>query len=148
MLKEENVCPFTESVTLPGACNKIFRRGFMKPNTTGLIPQGGYRHCDNQSKIAIRWLLIEERNNQIDIVHSAKQKEARVAGVKVDGFCAETNEVYEFYGCYYHGCPRCFKHKIDTPLSDNTAETLEDRYEATLAKSNRLKELNYSVLEM
>ncbi|XP_031348773.1 uncharacterized protein LOC116174886 [Photinus pyralis] len=148
MIKEGNVCPFTESVTLPGACNKIFRRGFMTPNTIGLIPKGGYRHCDNQSKIATRWLLIEECKRQVDIVHSAKQKEARVAGVKVDGFCVETNEVYEFYGCYYHGCPKCFKHARNVPLSDNTAETLEYRYEATLAKSNRLKELDYSVIEM
>ncbi|KAK5643501.1 hypothetical protein RI129_007346 [Pyrocoelia pectoralis] len=148
MIKEGNVCPFTESVTLPSACNKIFRRNFLKPNTIGLIPKGGYRQCDNQSKIATQWLLLEERDRRINITHSVKQKEARVGGVKVDGFCAETNEVFEFYGCYYHGCPKCFKHVRNTPLTDSTIETLEYRYEATLAKSSRIKELGYTVVEM
>ncbi|KAK5647986.1 hypothetical protein RI129_002878 [Pyrocoelia pectoralis] len=148
MIKEGNVCPFTESVTLPSACNKIFRRNFLKPNTIGLIPKGGYTQCDNQSKIATQWLLLEERKRRINITHSVKQKEARVGGVKVDGFCAETNEVFEFYGCYYHGCPRCFKYVRNTPLTDTTIETLEYRYEATLAKASRIKELGYTVVEM
>ena len=31
----------------------------------------------------------------------------------VDGFDEETNTVFEFYGCYFHGCPRCFKRHRD-----------------------------------
>ena len=27
--------------------------------------------------------------------------------VKVDGFCEETNTVYEFEGCFWHGCDAC-----------------------------------------
>nr|CAI5848832.1 unnamed protein product [Callosobruchus analis] len=43
MLKEGNVDPFTEAITLPGACNKIFRRNFLKPETIGIIPKAsGY----------------------------------------------------------------------------------------------------------
>ena len=26
---------------------------------------------------------------------------------KVDGFCEETNTVYEFEGCFWHGCDAC-----------------------------------------
>ena len=26
----------------------------------------------------------------------------------VDGFCRETNIVYEFHGCFWHGCPKCY----------------------------------------
>ena len=29
--------------------------------------------------------------------------------VEVDGYCAETNTVYEFDGCFYHGCPCCYQ---------------------------------------
>nr|CAI5856595.1 unnamed protein product [Callosobruchus analis] len=39
MLKEGNVDPFTEAITLPGACNKIFRRNFLEPETIGIIPK-------------------------------------------------------------------------------------------------------------
>ena len=31
---------------------------------------------------------------------------------KVDGFCEKTNTVYEFYGCFWHGCPKCYKPNI------------------------------------
>ena len=31
-----------------------------------------------------------------------------VAGHAVDGFCLETNTVFQFHGCHWHGCPKCF----------------------------------------
>ena len=27
---------------------------------------------------------------------------------KVDAFCEQTNTVYEFQGCFWHGCPKCY----------------------------------------
>ena len=39
------------------------------------------------------------------------QKQERVGRYYLDGFCLMhdgSREFYEFYGCYYHGCPRCF----------------------------------------
>nr|CAI5838221.1 unnamed protein product [Callosobruchus analis] len=43
MLNEGNVDPFTEAITLLGACNKIFRRNFLKPETIGIMPKAsGY----------------------------------------------------------------------------------------------------------
>ena len=30
------------------------------------------------------------------------------AGYPVDGFCWETNAVFQFHGCHWHGCPECF----------------------------------------
>ena len=28
--------------------------------------------------------------------------------LKVDGYCKEIDTVFQFQGCYYHGCPVCF----------------------------------------
>jgi hypothetical protein len=33
---------FLQSVTIASACNKVLRSLFLKPNTIGLIPKGGY----------------------------------------------------------------------------------------------------------
>ena len=33
--------------------------------------------------------------------------QSRYIGFKVDGFCEETNTVYEFDGCHWHGCDVC-----------------------------------------
>lgn len=108
MMEQGNVSPFTEAITIPGACNKLFRRNFLQANTIGIIPKKGYRLVDNQSKIALQWLIYEEMQRKIDIRHAAKQSEAVICGVKVDGWCEETKQVFEFLGCYYHGCPSCF----------------------------------------
>ncbi|KAJ8970482.1 hypothetical protein NQ317_016238 [Molorchus minor] len=101
-----NVCPFTEACTIASACNKIYRRNFLKPNSIDIIPKNGYRWRDNQSKIATQWLVWEERQRKINIIHSAKQQEAVKQGVKVDGYNPETKQIFEFHGCYYHGCPK------------------------------------------
>ena len=39
----------------------------------------------------------------------------------VDGFHPETNTVYEFHGCFWHGCPKCY------PVHDENHLRLHDR---------------------
>ncbi|XP_055389973.1 uncharacterized protein LOC129618958 [Condylostylus longicornis] len=147
-ITECNVEPFLEATTIASACNLVFRRNFLKSNTIGLIPKNGYRYADNQSKQAIQWLVFEEENRKINIQHAAKEREAIVAGVKVDGYCQETNQVFEFYGCYFHGHPSCLPHKRDKPLYDDLNDTLNHRYARTIEKSSRLRNLGYEVVEM
>lgn len=61
MFKSEcNVSPYTEAVTIASACNRVFRRNFLKHNTVGIIPWNGYRLCDNQSRIGLQWLVWQE----------------------------------------------------------------------------------------
>lgn len=147
-LEECNVCPFTEAVTIASACNLVFRRNFLQPDTIGLIPKNGYRKMNNQSKIATLWLIWEEQLRGVNIIHSAKQREAIVDGVRVDGYCEQTKQVFEFNGCYFHGCPRCFTVKRDESLLKDFSYTLNSKYEKTLKKINRLKSRGYEVIEM
>ncbi|XP_055856072.1 uncharacterized protein LOC129919242 [Episyrphus balteatus] len=147
-LTQCNVEPFIESVTIASACNLLYRRNFLKPDTIGLIPKNGYRCVDNQSPEAIKWMISEERNRKINIRHSYKGKEVLINGVKVDGFCQETNQIFEYHGCYYHGHPLCLKHKRDDPLHENEKDTLNRRYETTKARTERLRDFGYEVIEM
>ena len=147
-LSQSNVEPFLEAITIASACNLLFRRNFLKPDTIGLIPKKGYRCVDNQSVQAIQWLIWEEKKRNINIKHAFKGREEVINGVKVDGFCKETNQIFEFHGCYVHGHPLCLKHQRDTPLFENATETLNQRYERTIAKTERLRKFNYEVIEM
>ncbi|XP_055918297.1 uncharacterized protein LOC129950379 [Eupeodes corollae] len=147
-LIESNIEPFLEATTIASSCNLVYRRNFLQSNTIGLIPKNGYRCVDNQSTEAIKWLILEEQSRKINIKHAAKGREAIINGVKVDGFCEENKQVFEFHGCYYHGHPACLKHKRDEPLSDKEQhDTLNYRYERTLAKTARLRSFNYEVIE-
>ena len=34
-------------------------------------------------------------------------REKKVGHYFVDGFCADKERVYEFHGCFFHGCQKC-----------------------------------------
>ncbi|KAK5650288.1 hypothetical protein RI129_001317 [Pyrocoelia pectoralis] len=148
-MSQNKVDPFEESTTIASACNKVFRRLFLKENTIGLIPKGGYRRADKQSKVAIQWLRWVEHSQQLTIQHAGKAREFKTpSGIKVDGYCAETNTVYEFLGCYWHGCEECFPNQanVDPKLDMNTAMFV--RNENTVARSQRLRDHGYNLVEM
>ena len=63
-LQVGNIDVFHESVTIASACNKVLRRLFLKPDTIGLIPTGGYSGNVNYSKKAMMWLVYRE---QLDV---------------------------------------------------------------------------------
>ena len=56
-----NIDVFHESVTIASACNKVLCKLFLKPETIGLIPTGGYSGNVNYSKKAMMWLLYREQ---------------------------------------------------------------------------------------
>ncbi|XP_054259601.1 uncharacterized protein LOC128984320 [Macrosteles quadrilineatus] len=137
-LKECNVDPFLETVTIASACNLAFRQNFLKPNTIGIIPKNGYRLVDNQSAIALQWLSWVEETNGIRIDHAGRGKEVKVNGMKVDGF--DGRNIYEFHGCYWHGCPKCFNYNRHTPLKEDPSDLFHLRYERTMAKNAKFTE--------
>jgi len=49
-----NIEVFLEELTIASACNKMLRKKFLKPETIGLIPSGGY---SANNKKALIWLL-------------------------------------------------------------------------------------------
>ena len=55
---------FLDPCTIASACNKVSRKRFLKPETIGLIPSGGYSCNGNYSKNALLWILhMEEEDN-------------------------------------------------------------------------------------
>lgn len=89
-------------MTLAASCNFVFRRKFISPGgpSIGIVPEGGYRRAENQSVKALKWLKWLSTQEKIRIQHKLNGGEQKIAGYKVDGFCAETNTAYEFYGCW------------------------------------------------
>ena len=68
----------------------------------------------------------------------------------VDGFdpCDPVTHrptVYEFHGCLWHGCPKCFPvHRNRYPIC-HTDRTLDEVHEATLKKQETLRQRGYDV---
>ncbi|KAG8238696.1 hypothetical protein J437_LFUL016575, partial [Ladona fulva] len=144
-LASTGVDPFREAVTIASACMKVFRRNFLKPETLAIIPPGGYRMADRQSRKALLWLTWEEKERGITIRHAGNGREVRILGRKMDGVHEGT--VFEFHGCYFHGCTSCFPNR-DKKIPNSPHETMGTRYEATEKKIAKLVRGGYDVVEM
>ncbi|KAG8235682.1 hypothetical protein J437_LFUL014026 [Ladona fulva] len=64
--------------------------------------------ANHQSQKAISWLTWED----ICINHVGNGREARILRRKVDGLHEKT--VFEFHGCFFHGCPSCLLNRSES----------------------------------
>lgn len=142
-MQETGVDPFLVSLTIASACNYVFRRNFLQSNTIGIVPHGGYRKNERQSVTAIKWLKYIAETQKIDIRHTLNGGEVKIGNYKVDGLCGNT--VYEFNGCYYHGCPKCLPKRNSHTV--NAGVTAEEAYQRTIARRQDIEARGYTVVE-
>lgn len=141
-----NVNAFLESTTLAGSVMIGFRKNFLRPNCLAIVPKNNYNIGVNASFIGRLWLAHENLSNNHNII--LEHKTVR-GGFLVDGYNIQTGVVYEFLGCYYHGCPECFKdiHVRQNGMGIQNG-SLAEKYENTLQKIQKLNENNYIVVTM
>ena len=136
---------FLEAITIASTCNKVLRKQFLKPDTIGLIPTGGYSGNVNYSKKSLMWLVYREKTDGCcKILHGRNGREYRLPELphfSVDGFCQETRTVYEFLGCYYHG-HTCQPYREVTTIR---GDTLAERYERTMMRKEQITRAGYQV---
>ena len=137
--------PF-EHITIASACNRDLRMNRMIPNSIASEPVRGWRNSINQSRVAIEWLTWCAQENNIQHVGNAGEVRIPTIGF-IDGYCHDTRTVYEFQGCFTHGCPTCYPNRHE-PHVRHFDRTMQDVYEATQQKIQRLKELGYTVVQM
>ena len=154
-----NICgfnPMEQCITIASACNMAYRKNWMPENQIAIQPVRGWRTQNNQSHAALTWLYWEEkqltRSNLLPrIAHVRNKGERRIKdGNKsflVDGYDEQTRTVYEFQGCFYHGCITCFPNRgMKHPYHMN--KTMKEVREETRAKVQHLISLGYVVKEM
>ena len=128
-LQVGNIDVFHESVTIASACNQVLRKLFLKPDTIGLIHTGGYSGNVNYSKKAMMWLVYREQLDGCRIMHGRNGLEIRLPTLprlNVGGICRETNTMYEFCGCYWHG-KTCLPYRNVTLQAGDTLAQRNER---------------------
>ena len=115
------------------------------------------------SFVAIKWLEWEAKKRGIHIHHArcGHGGERQILGVRVDGYHPESKTVFQFHGCLWHGCEKCYPEdrqglvlqktrqgkvipRLDTqkqPMSRKSA------YELTLLRTQFLRKEGYRVVE-
>ena len=113
----------------------------MPKKTIAIIPE--YAKTDNFSKTSIMWLNYV--SNGVNIKHALNGGEKKLTiddkTHKVNEFCEESNTVHEFYGCFWHGCPKCYRPNIINNKNQKDMGTLNDQ---TIEKRDTIKNTGYN----
>jgi len=106
----------------------------------------GCPKCSNNgySKPSILWLNFISKFYNIYIQHALNDGEFLIPTTryKADGYCKETNTIYEFHGDYWHGNPEIYNHDDINKIINLTYKEL---YDKTLIKEKKIKELGYNL---
>jgi hypothetical protein len=147
MQTSSNICervpnginPFN-SVTLPGACARVFRACFLFSGSLGIIPPKA--HLESQSKKALMWMKIISHEKNVYIHHARNGKEIKIGrNIKLDGYYKESNgqeHLLQFAGCKYHGCPHCWDHNDICKLRNVKMGVLYDHQQQQNKEIKRL----------
>jgi len=143
MIHIENINVFLESITIASACNKVLRKRFLKPDTIGLIPTGGYTSNNKFSKSPLCGWFIGKRQTVVRYYTAA-------TGVSTDcqnfptwvwTVSVQRQKLCEFCGFFWHG-------RTCLPFRDVTTvagETLAERYEHTMARIGQIMRAAYEI---
>ncbi|XP_028519091.1 uncharacterized protein LOC110252733 [Exaiptasia diaphana] len=137
------VSPFQEAVTLASTCMKVFLKNFLHQDMIGIVPPMGYRPRDVYSHQSMEWLY----SLGIPHLRSALSPlgEKTLLGDKVDGYDDETKTVYQYHGCYWHGCD-CFQNRF--VKNPHLGKTMLELKEQTEDRTRALRQAGYFVVEM
>ncbi len=98
------------------------------------------------SHMCIDWFTTITEKEHIHIQHALSGGEFKIPGMgncHADGYCAETNTIYEFHGDYWHGNPEVYK---STYWNKRKQKPAGELYQATVARENKIKSLGYNLI--
>ena len=142
-IKIANIDPL-QYITIASVCMNVYRSKFMPENTIGIIKDG--EKTETFSKISMNWLKWISNTQNVHIQHAMNGEEYNIPNVgKVDGFCKATNTIYEFQGCFWHGCKKCY-----TKDTINTRNQMEmgELQNKTKIKNKKITDLGYNLIEV
>ena len=88
----------------------------------------------------------KQKKYKIEIRHALNGGEEKICGHYVDGYHQDSKTLFEFYGCYWHGCPRHFPDR--NRINPHNCRSMQQLYAETLQKKDTLKEAGYRVIDI
>ena len=149
-----------DHLTIAGvAFEGVYCKYFLPEDTIAVVPRPAK---DSYSWQSILWLEDVMKTHHVFIQHAHNQGEYRITiegkSFPVDGFCEETNTIYQFHGCFWHGCAHCYEASANTPHRVKTVEGVKgpmkvpvkfgELYAHTLFMSERYRSFGFKVEEM
>ena len=136
------------------------------PNKRIEVPSSAYEKAfypeSRCSFIATKWLEWEAKQRGIHIHHArcGHGGERKILGARVDGYHPETKTIFQYHGCFWHGCTQCYPERSATvAYLDKQGEWVvrwdsqgqpmkqKDAYDLTLMRTKFLRDSGYTVVE-
>jgi len=105
-------------------------------------------NCHGHSQVQIEWLNFLGKMLGIDIYHAKNMGEHLIKNSKyhADGYCKEKNIIFEFNGCFFHGCKKCFKNR--NSVNKLTLKTHDELYDNTAKRKEFCQNQGYSFVSV
>jgi hypothetical protein len=97
------------------------------------------------SKLQINWLNFISIYYGLAIIHAENEKEFIIPNTKLkaDGYCVETNTIYEFHGDYWHGNPNIY---CSNQFNKTTKCTFGELYQITINKEQKIRDKGFNLI--
>lgn len=141
-MTEDGCDPF-RYVTLASVAAAIFRSLFLKEKQIAAVPPNGYSSHQRFSCKSLEWLeYLRQECGEERLSHIANSPygECVIGQYRFDGVDQEKKTAFEFNGCYYHGCPKCNKNKMDD-TNPTIGLTFRALHERTMKKEDYVKNI-------
>ncbi len=143
-IKENYTYPSEEPVNykngyslIPVICNKTFKNG----DIHGIWYPTAHNHLQGSkcpacnpvgfSRISLECLTFLSDSLNIHIQHKENGGEFKILDTRyyADGFSKDFNCIFEFHGCYFHGCKKCYSDRERKVFNNTHDENLKKTYE-------------------
>ena len=110
-IKSLIVDPLVDACTIASTCFNIFLQNF-KDKSINLVAIDRYTRA-RYSKEGLTWIQIQQLNFKTKIYHGGDFKGERRIKLQngqvifADGIEPKSKTIFQYYGCYFHGCPDC-----------------------------------------
>lgn len=116
-----------------------------------ILNNQGCQYCVSKrySKLGTYWLNYMKISHSMNIQFNGNPEndgEYRIANsfYHADGYCKESNTIFEFHGSYWHGDPNIYS---PDRVNKHNGKTFGELYQNTLKKMEHCKENGYNVIE-
>lgn len=115
-----SIDPISRNFTLPSICMEVFRSQMLEDDTIGITPIIPYGKKRRDSKIAKVYLDWIEESTKCTLT-----REQKLGNTYVDGYDEDSSTIFEFLGCFFHGCLKCF---TDRSANHFDGDTMQEKY--------------------
>ena len=138
--KTKLICPGEKFERIMNSTEKVFYGGNTK------FSYAACQWIEKQSELIGRHIhhaLCGHGGEYYVYLYAGKEKDSRAREIPVDGYEPESNTIFQYHGCKWHGCP-CRKERN----SLEEALIAEQRYAKTIELEKKMKEQGFKIVSV